>query len=312
MAISIASLRPYRSAVADNRRWAGFTPRPDDIFVCTPAKCGTTWMQTIVASLLWPDGDVPGPVITISPWLEAELDPIDEVLARLDAQRHRRFVKTHTPADGIPFFPDAKYLFVGRDGRDAFMSMCNHLERFRDDVREDLNARIDESVMPMPAWNGDVHGFFAVWLPALGMLEHVAGFWERGGDPNLLLVHYNDLKADLGGEMRRVAEFLEIDVPPEKWPAVIERCTFESMRARGSEIGEFERVFEGGAESFLFQGRNGRWRDVLTPQELEAYARRVAELLPPAGAAWLERGRRAADPRAAAGARSGESSRRSP
>jgi aryl sulfotransferase len=298
MTIAIDSLRPYRSAVADNRRWAGFAPRPDDIFVCTPAKCGTTWMQTIVASLLWPDGAVPGPVVTISPWIEAEFDPIDEVLARLEAQRHRRFIKTHTPADGIPFFPEAKYIFVARDGRDAFMSMCNHLERFRTDVREDLNARIEgEDVVPMPAWTGDVHGFFSVWLPALGMLEHVAGFWQRRGVPNLLLVHYNDLLADLGGEMRRVAEFLGIEVPPARWPAVVERCTFESMRGRGGEIGEFERLFEGGAESFLFQGRNGRWRDVLTPEELEAYARRVAELLPPAGAAWLENGRRGGEPR---------------
>jgi aryl sulfotransferase len=295
---SIDSLRPYRSAVEDNRRWSGFAPRPDDIFVCTPAKCGTTWTQTIVASLLWPDGDAPGPVVSISPWLEAKFDPVDEVLARLDAQTHRRFIKTHTPADGIPFFDDAKYIFVARDGRDAFMSMCNHLERFRSDVREDLNSRIDdESVMPMPAWTGDVHGFFAVWLPALGMLEHVASFWERRQQPNLLLVHYNDLKADLAGEMRRIAAFLAIEVPAEKWPAVVERCTFESMRARGDQIGEFERIFEGGAESFIFKGTNGRWRDVLTADELDAYRSRVAELLPPEGGRWLEHGRSGGDPR---------------
>jgi aryl sulfotransferase len=300
MTVSIESLRPYRSAVADNRRWAGFTPRPDDIFVCTPAKCGTTWTQAIVASLLWPDGDVPGPVVAISPWLEAEFDPIDEVLARLEAQRHRRFIKTHTPADGIPFFPDAKYLFVARDGRDAFMSMCNHVERFRDDVREDLNARVaDAGVMAMPRWTGDVHGFFSVWLPAMGMIEHVAGFWERRHQPNLLLIHYNDLKRNLAGEMQRIAAFLDIEVPAAKWPAVVKRCTFESMQTRGSEIGEFERLFEGGAKGFLFKGTNGRWRDVLTPEEVEAYEKRVAELLPPAGAAWLQDGRRSGEPRSA-------------
>ena len=53
-------MRVYRNAVMDNARWTGFEPRPDDIFVCTPSKCGTTWMQTIVANLLWPDGDIPG------------------------------------------------------------------------------------------------------------------------------------------------------------------------------------------------------------------------------------------------------------
>jgi aryl sulfotransferase len=298
MPTSIDSLNPYRSAVADNRRWAGFTSRPDDIFVCTPPKCGTTWMQTIVASLLWPDGDVAASVASMSPWLEAEFDPIDEVLARLDAQQHRRFIKTHTPADGIPLFAESKYVFVARDGRDAFMSMCNHMEAFRDDVREDLNARIaDVAVMPMPPWTGDVHGFFAVWLPALGMLEHVATFWERRRQTNLLLVHYNDLKADLAGEMRRIAGFLEIDVPAAKWPAVVERCTFESMRTRGSEIGDFARLFEGGVERFIFKGTNGRWRDVLTEDEVAAYACRVAEILPPEAAAWLEDGRLGGEPR---------------
>jgi aryl sulfotransferase len=298
MRTSMESLRPYRTAVADNRRWAGFDSRPGDIFVCTPAKCGTTWMQTIVASLLWPDGDPPGPVLELSPWLEFEADPIDEILPRLAAQRHRRFVKTHTPADGIPIFPDARYVFVGRDGRDAFMSMCNHRERFKEDVRQGLNARVaSEGIPPMPAWDGDVHGFFALWLPMFGLLEHVATFWALRRAPNVLLVHYNDLKADLAGEMRRVAEFLDVAVPAAKWPAVVERCTFESMQARGSELGMFDRFFEGGAKGFLFKGTNGRWRDVLTPEELATYAARVAEVLPPAAAVWLEGGRHAADPR---------------
>jgi aryl sulfotransferase len=298
MSTSTASLRPYRTAVFDNRRWAGFEPRAGDIFVCTPAKCGTTWMQTIVASLLWPDGDAPGPVLELSPWLEFEADPIDEVLARLAAQRHRRFIKTHTPADGIPLFPDARYVFVARDGRDAFMSMCNHAERFREDVREGLNARVaDEGVTPMLPWTGDVHGFFAVWLPMLGLLEHVATFWEHRHAPNVLLVHFNDLKADLPGEMRRVAEFLGIAVSESKWPAVVERCTFDSMQRDAERIGPFERFFDGGAKAFLFKGTNGRWRDVLTPDELASYAARVAEVLPPAAGVWMERGRHAADPR---------------
>ena len=67
--VDVSLLRPYRWAVSDNRRWKHFEYRPGDIFVCTPPKCGTTWMQTILASLLWPDGDIPGQVMTISPWI---------------------------------------------------------------------------------------------------------------------------------------------------------------------------------------------------------------------------------------------------
>src|ERR1700675_4388116 len=105
MGTGAAGLRPYRTAVFDNARWEGFVHRPGDIFVCTPPKCGTTWTQAIVASLLWPAGDTPGPIMhVVSPWIEAEFEPIDVVLARLESQSHRRFIKSHTPADGIPFF----------------------------------------------------------------------------------------------------------------------------------------------------------------------------------------------------------------
>jgi len=289
--VNVGSLRPYRTAVYDNQRWARFTPRPRDIFVCTPPKCGTTWTQTIAVNLLWPDGDHPATVMELSPWLEAEFYPLDEMMARLEAQTHRRVIKSHTPADGIPFFPDAKYVFVARDGRDAFMSFCHHREVFRDDVREKLNVRaLADGVPPMPPWDGDVHGFFAAWMAMGDLFTHVATFWKRRGEPNLLFVHYADLKSDLAGEMRRIAEFLEVEVSAAKWPGVVERCTFESMKANGDRVGSFWN-FDGGAQSFLFKGTNGRWRDVLTPAELDAYRTRVAELLPPEAAAWLERGR---------------------
>ena len=250
-------------------------------------------MQTIVASLLWPDGDVPGQVMTLSPWIDANFFSIDEILARLEAQSHRRFIKTHTPADGIPWIDGASYIVVGRDGRDAFMSLCNHYERFKGAVREELNARAAaDGVPPMPGWGGDVHEFFGTWLEQAAMFEHIASFWKYQRDGNVAFVHYNDLKADLAGEIRRVAAFLGIDVPASRWPAVVERCTFASMQARADEIGSFWN-FEGGAQSFLFKGTNGRWRDVLRADELAAYDCRAAQLLPADAAAWLERGRAA-------------------
>jgi len=290
--VDISSLQPYRTVVYDNRRWARFAPRPRDIFVCTPPKCGTTWTQTIVVNLLWPDGDHPATVMELSPWLEAEFNPLDVTMARLEAQTHRRCIKSHTPADGVPFFPDAKYVVVGRDGRDAFMSLCNHMERFK--ALDMLNEQAaSDGVPPLAAWNGDVYGFFQYWLEDPDHFAHLGSFWSRKSDPRIYFMHYNDLKADLEGEMRRLAAWLEIPVPESQWPAVVERCTFEAMRERGPEIGPFEVAFEGGAKGFLFKGTNGRWRDVLTPDELAQYERRVRELVPADAAAWIEHGRKA-------------------
>ena len=248
-------------------------------------------MQAIIVSLLWPDGRAPESVMMLSPWLEAEFYAFEELRARLDAQAHRRVIKSHTPADGIPIRDEPRYVFVGRDGRDAFMSFCHHHEIFRRDLRSQLNERaLIDGVPPMVDWNGDVHGFFAGWLEGAALLHHVASFWELRARPNVLFAHFADLKRDLAGEMRRIADFLGIHVPDSLWPAVVERCTFDAMKSRAEEIGSFWN-FEGGAQSFLFKGTNGRWREVLREDELAAYARRVAEILPPEAAAWLEHGR---------------------
>jgi aryl sulfotransferase len=281
----------YRQVIYDNRRWANFVGRSDDIFVCTPPKCGTTWMQTIVVALLFPEGDAPGPVMYIAPWLDNRFEPIDVVLARLEAQTHRRCIKTHTPADGIPWFAEASYIVVGRDGRDAFMSYHNHIANMRPDLVAALAASavadgIDIQQRP-PV--DDIHAFFA-WCVEFGLLfDHISSFWPLRDEPNVLFVHYDDMKADLEGSMRRVAAFLEIEVDEAHWPRVIESCTFAAMKARHDEIGEFK-LFVGGGDTFLYKGTNDRWRDVLTDAELREFARAAAEQLPPEAAAWLNRG----------------------
>jgi aryl sulfotransferase len=275
----------------DGTRWASYNHRPGDIFVCASPKCGTTWMQTIAASLLWPDGIFPGVVMEMGPWFDGLIYDFAELSARLEAQSHRRFIKTHTPADGIPIFDTASYIVVARDGRDAFVSFVNHRKNLRDDLIERLNTdAMAQSVDPVVKFRGDIHGFFERWITDAPPLRYLASWWDLRDEPNVLLVHYNDLQADLEGEMRRVAGFLDIDIPEALWAGVVERCTFERMREEAEKIGDFQRLFEGGAESFLFKGANGRWRGVLTEGELQRYQDRVQELLTPEAANWLEHG----------------------
>lgn len=285
-------MRDYKNAVMDNARWEGFEPRAGDIFVCTPAKCGTTWMQTIVANLLWPDGEFPGPIVNgICPWIEAKFVPAEEMHAMLKAQTHRRAMKSHSPADGIPWYPEAKYITVVRDGRNAFMSWCNHVTRMKNTAM--LNQQAErEGLDPLKTFDGDYHAFFRDWLTENNYFDIVASYWAERGRSNLLFVHYNDLKADLDGEMRRVAGFLAIEPTASEWPAAVERCTFEGMRKADTAIGHFEKAFEGGVEGFIFKGTNGRWRDELDEDDLSAYRRRIAATLPPDAARWVEHGGR--------------------
>jgi aryl sulfotransferase len=289
--------REYRTFMTDTRRWDSFAARPDDVFVCTPAKCGTTWMQTIVATLLF-GGDVPGPVMDVAPWLDARYEPIDSMIERLDAQVHRRSVKTHTNADGIPWYPTVSYIVVGRDGRDAFMSFHNHMAHMRPEFVLDLALSAQHDGIDIgdgsPPPVEDIHAFFAWWLNDEPMwFDHVASFWDHRDEPNVLFVHYNDMLEDLDREMRRVASFLNIEINESRWDDLVASCTFTAMKERADEIGDFSTGFVGGAETFLYRGSNARWRDVLTPEELAAFEHRSQELLPPDAIAWTTSGRTA-------------------
>jgi aryl sulfotransferase len=288
--------REYRTIVADNLRWNQLTPRLGDIVICTPPKCGTTWMQTIVTSLLFQDGDLPGVVMRIAPWIDARFEPINDIVARLDAQEHRRAMKTHTNADGIPWHATSSYIVVGRDGRDACMSLLNHMRNMRPEVMAELavSAPSDgiDLVAAAPPPLEDIHEFFAWFIHSAVWFRHVESFWAHCEEPNVLFVHYNDMQADLEAEMRRVAAFLDIEVDEPRWPGLVERCTFASMKRRSAEIGEFSN-FVGGAETFLYKGTNGRWRDVLTEEEVSAFDRRARELLAPDAYAWTTSGRAA-------------------
>jgi aryl sulfotransferase len=279
------------SVLEDSRRWDRVDRRADDIVISTPPKSGTSWMQGIVTALLWPDDDAPAAFSALSPWVDFRLPPIDELLARLDAIEHRRFLKTHTSASAFPVDTDAKTIVVYRDGRDALMSWSNHRATMRPEVVELLNAAAAaDGVEPWPAvWNGDMDQLFDEWQRDCSPTDHLAGWWPLRDEPFVLFVHYDDLSADLAGEMRRIADFLDVEITDEQWPSVVERCRIDAMRSEAATAGWHDLGFVGGAESFFHQGTNRRWVGVLTDAQLARYDDMVADL-PSDAAAWLERG----------------------
>ena len=209
--------------------------------------------------------------------------------AYLAAQQHRRVMKSHTPADGIPWFDEASYIVVCRDGRDAFMSMQNHMARLKH--QEELNAQAaKDDIPPLRKLDGDVHEQFAAWMKDDDQFfGFMASYWDRRTEPNLLFLHYSDLKSNLEGEMRRIAAFLGIEIEEDLWPDVVERCTFEYMRNHDEMVGDLSVAFEGGTKGFIFKGTNGRWKDLLNADDLAAYQDRLETTLPKDAVEWIRR-----------------------
>ena len=316
-----APTRDVRTPIMESSRWDGFAVRPDDIVIATYPKCGTTWTQRIVDLLVFQNPE-PRPIMDTAIWLDARIfDSHEANVATLAAQTHRRFIKSHLPLDALPIYDAMKYIHVARDGRDAFLSWHNHVSGFTLETKMKVFGIIMNDPLLAPAMTGpppepsqDPREFFQTWIAEaeeeartgpganLSYFDFETTYWAERRRDNLLFVHYADLKADLAGEMRRISDFLEIDTPADRLATLARAAGFDAMKADGKallpRIGEH---FDNGAERFLNKGTNGRWRDILTPADLERYEAVFRRKVSPACANWLEHGRLSAgDPRVAA------------
>ena len=295
--------RTYQNHHLDSTRWRWFERRPQDIVISTSYKAGTTLMQTIVANLIFTDRKIPGPVTKVSPWLDFRVDPLELVLADLDAQTHRRFIKSHLPLDGLPFWDDVRYVYVGRDPRDVFASLLNHWGGHTEAFFDRINSTPGRVGARFPAYAGDPKAAWRDWIargwfewerdgyPYWSHLHHFATWWAAKDRPNVRLIHFADLLADLEGQMRAIAEFLETPVDAASWPDVVARCTFDAVKANPERVvGDMSRSFRGGAQRFINKGTNGRWRSLLDEEDLTLYAQTMASTLDDDARHWLEEG----------------------
>jgi aryl sulfotransferase len=380
-----AGLTHYWSPIEDSGRWLGFRFRPGDIVISTRRKTGTTWLQMICALLVFQAPELPGPLWRLSPWLDNVSVPHDMLYRELDEQRHRRFIKTHTPLDGIPLDPGVTYIVTARHPLDAYVSLCHHFELLPEpdagaaQVGEfgslpgapgqpppgfgpppgrhgpppggfgpppggpgqpppgfgpppgrhgpppggfgpppggpgaphghQLSGQPGPQEPPRrppeppgvpraPMSRGMLHDALVRWIAddddaprdpdsLPGVMWHLSDAWARRGGPNVLLVRYEDLLADLEGQMRWLAGRLGIAVPESAWPALVQAATLERMRDRADDLVEFPPGFSGDAASFFHRGASGAGREILSEEELARYYARAAELAPADMLNWL-------------------------
>lgn len=298
--------REYKNHHLDSTRWRAFQPRDGDIIVSTSYKSGTTWMQQILHSLIFKDTPDTLPLALVSPWLDARFHaPLEEVIQGIEAQTHRRFIKSHLPFDGLPYYPNVRYVVVGRDARDVFMSFWNHYRNYTDELMLRLNERTGWSgeSLPNPPGEDEIRQAWRAWMtrgwfewesegwPFWGNLHHTETFWKFRDLDNVLLFHYSDMLADLSGQVSRLAEYIGIELDDEELERIVDAARFDQMKKAFKPMDEMMRsAFKGGSDSFIFKGTNGRWRDVLEADDLALYEDAKRRVLTPDCAAWLENG----------------------
>ncbi|MGH7633470.1 MAG: sulfotransferase domain-containing protein, partial [Gemmatimonadaceae bacterium] len=142
-------MRRYQGFMADSDRWRRFQMRDDDVVITTPSKSGTTWMQTIVGMLLRQTTDLP-PIGTIAPWIDMLIRTEDEAFGLLEAQTTRRFMKTHTPFDGLPYNSRVTYIAVIRHPLDVALSDFDHGLNMKEDETVALREAVAGKYEPPP------------------------------------------------------------------------------------------------------------------------------------------------------------------
>jgi aryl sulfotransferase len=279
----------------DSTIWNDFAFRDDDIVVATWAKSGTTWTQQIVTQLVFQGADDIA-VRGVSPWLDIRVVPKQESFAMLEAQTHRRIIKTHLPLDALVYSPRAKYIYIGRDGRDVVWSMYNHHVNGSDLWYDIINNTPGRVGPPLERPIESIRDYFNEWLdrdgyPFWSFWDSVRSWWSIRHLPNFLLVHFADLKADMPGEIRRIADFLDITIDEAHWPAILEHCSFDYMKNNGDKMVPPE-FWNGGGRTFINKGTNGNWRETLTAGDIRRYEETARRELGAECANWLANGRR--------------------
>jgi hypothetical protein len=262
LSLSNASFRyegvagPKGSCTVDSfRAGHAYEPRPEDVFVATQMKCGTTWMQHLVYQVLHRGGgnlaERGEALYALSPWLEGIRSVSLQAAPTVGTERPSRIIKTHFPAELCPFSEKSKYVYVARHPVSCFAScadfIASNVGAFAPDLEEIGRWFISEEEMWWGTWP-----------------RHVEGWWNRAqAHDNVLFVRFEDMKGDLAGVTRRLADFLGMrPLESGELDSVVAKCGFDYMRAHAASFEMHPpNLLAIDAELFV-KGTADRFRDV--------------------------------------------------
>ncbi|MGH7766074.1 MAG: sulfotransferase domain-containing protein [Candidatus Binatia bacterium] len=235
-------------------RAKNYRPQPEDVFVATQMRCGTTWMQQVVYEIVHRGrGDLTdtghGHLYAACPWIDA-VNSVSLEDAPLVGEKPTRIIKTHLPTKLCPYSDQAKYIYVTRHPVSCFASIM--------DYNRTLLGPLMPAVETMVEWYCSDRMY---WLP---WAHHVAGWWQWSRTrENVLFIHYEEMTKDFGAVLDRVAGFLGYRLMAGEKQRVSEKCSFQYMKDN-EELFEMAppNMFSVLGGKFLASGKENRHDDV--------------------------------------------------
>jgi hypothetical protein len=245
---------------------ASFQPRPDDIFIVTYPKSGTTLMQMIIYQLK-SDGEMNIPHINrVCPYLELEFQ--QDGGRSLQALESPRCFKTHVTSD-ILQIETGRYIYILRDVRDVVISAYHHTRRMggTDTLEQFTDGFLSTNEKTQRAILG---AGVASWF------DHLESWWPHRNRPNVLCLIYENMITDLEGTVRKVADFCGFQIREEDMPRILERCSLAYMKQHENKFDPRFHFFTQDTEGFIRQGKAGSGRD-LSPRHKELFEQRLSK-----------------------------------
>jgi hypothetical protein len=239
--------------------------RASDVFCATAAKCGQTWLLTLMHHLRTrgQDSTLSGSdLLELTPWLElprkrpadGQSYQVEDRLSELAALPDPRVFKMHVLWDEIPRPAGSlsRVVTIIRDPRDGPYSMFRHASGSRrgPDIADDFEA------------------YFERWMEFGYYFKVVRSFWPHRGDPSLLWLRYEDLQRDLEKEAWRLVRFLGWPVSETEMAQVLPLVSFDHMRDReDSALKRDGQSFWKEGSRFFREGGVGKNRSRLSEEQ---------------------------------------------
>jgi Sulfotransferase domain len=243
--------------------FGSYQPTAHDVFVCSYFKSGTTWMlqmsiqiahrgaaefENIHHAVPWPDG--PGR-------LKAHMIPLDDPSPVQRSPSGLRIIKTHRLQKDVPFAPEAKYIAIVRDPKDVCVSGYHFLRSL---VWGPLTPSVQH-------W---VDYFLSPDFQQGSWAEHLSGYWALRDRENVLFLTFDEMKRDGEGTVRRVSDFMGVDLDDAQFAEVVRRSGFDYMKEFDSQFSPGQIVPWGGSKGYLIRrGKSGSYAELLDDAQRE-------------------------------------------
>ncbi|XP_070560563.1 sulfotransferase 1C4-like [Ptychodera flava] len=251
-----------------------FKIKPDDCFVVSYPKSGTTWTLEL-AQLIMNKGDTSHTESAHHfdrvPYIEYYYPkfPQWDGLKLMEGLKSPRLLKSQLPLHLFP--PQAlemgcKMIFVARNPKDVAVSYYHFYQtvpeygdykgQFSDFLKMFMNKKV-------------VHGD---WF------DFVLDWWKYIKDNNVLFLKYEDMIKNPRAATMKIANYLNYDLSDDVIDRITDYCSFDKMKA--NKVVNFEEI-EG--HEFIRKGQKGDWRNHFTVAESEAFDKIYEERMKDSG-----------------------------